>query len=99
MTRTRFLGTGFAVPDRIVTNDDLAQVMDTSDEWIRTRTGIEQRHWVREGETGAGLALAAAERALAAAGLRPDDLDAIVCATSTPDHFVPGTGVFLQRLL
>jgi 3-oxoacyl-[acyl-carrier-protein] synthase III len=99
MPRSRFLGTGFAVPDRIVTNDDLAQVMDTTDEWIRTRTGIEERHWVREGETGAGLALAAAERALAAADLRPGDLDAIVYATSTPDHFAPGGGVFLQRLL
>lgn len=99
MPRSRFLGTGFAVPDRIVTNNDLAQVMDTTDEWIRTRTGIEERRWVREGETGAGLALAAAERALAAADLRPSDLDAIVYATSTPDHFAPGGGVFLQRLL
>ena len=49
MLRARFLGTGFAVPDRVVTNDDLARVMDTTDEWIRTRTGIEQRRWVREG--------------------------------------------------
>jgi 3-oxoacyl-[acyl-carrier-protein] synthase-3 len=99
MPRARFLGTGFAVPDRVVTNDDLSRLMDTSDEWIRTRTGIEQRRWVREGETGAGLAHAASVRALETAGLGPGDLDAIVYATSTPDHFAPGNGVYLQRLL
>jgi 3-oxoacyl-[acyl-carrier-protein] synthase III len=99
MLRARFLGTGFAVPDRIVTNDDLSRLMDTSDEWIRTRTGIQERRWVREGETGAGLAHLASLRALEAAGLVAGDLDAIVYATSTPDHFAPGNGVYLQRLL
>jgi len=99
MPRARFLGTGFAVPDRVVTNDDLSTLMDTTDEWIRTRTGIQQRRWVREGETGAGLAHAASLRALEAAGLGPGDLDAIVFATSSPDHFAPGNGVYLQRLL
>ena len=99
MRRSRFLGTGLAVPDRVVTNDELSRLMDTSDEWIRTRTGIQERRWVREGETGAALALAATERALDAASLAPSDIDAIVYATSTPDHFAPGNGVFLQRLL
>ena len=99
MPLARFLGTGFAVPDRVVTNDDLSQLMDTSDEWIRTRTGIRERRWAREGETGAGLARAASLRALEAAGLEAADVDAIVYATSTPDHFAPGNGVFLQRLL
>ena len=99
MLRSRFLGTGFAVPDRVVTNDDLSEIMNTTDEWIRTRTGIQERHWVREGETGAELALAATRWALEAAGLGAGDLDAIVYATSTPDHFAPGNGVFLQRLL
>ncbi len=99
MTRTAFLGTGHAVPDRVVTNDDLSRVMDTSDEWITTRTGIRERHWVREGETGAALALRASHAALAAAGTGPDDLDAIVYATSTPDHFAPGNGVYLQHQL
>ncbi|MGH7630345.1 MAG: beta-ketoacyl-ACP synthase III [Gemmatimonadales bacterium] len=99
MPHTRILGTGFAVPDRIVTNHDLAAVMDTSDEWIRTRTGIGERRWAREGETGAALGCRAAVRALEAAELRPSDLDAIVFATSTPDHFAPGNGVYLQRLL
>jgi 3-oxoacyl-[acyl-carrier-protein] synthase-3 len=99
MPRAHFLGTGLAVPDRVVTNDDLAQLMDTSDEWIRTRTGIQQRRWVREGETNADLARAASLQALEAAGLEPAAIDVIVYATSTPDHFAPGGGVYLQRLL
>src|SRR6476661_1464115 len=99
MPRVRFLGTGFAVPDRVVSNDDLSRLMDTSDEWIRTRTGIQERRWVREGETNAGLAHAASLRALEAAGLAPGELEAIVYATSTPDHFAPGNGVYLQRRL
>jgi 3-oxoacyl-[acyl-carrier-protein] synthase-3 len=97
--RARFLGTGFAVPDRIVTNDELSALMDTTDEWIRTRTGIQQRHWVNEGETGTELGLRATQQALEMAGLSPGDLDAIVYATSSPDHFAPGNGVYLQRLL
>ena len=64
MQRTRFLGTGFAVPERVVTNDELSQLMDTTDEWIRTRTGIQQRRWVTEGETGTELGLQASQRAL-----------------------------------
>jgi 3-oxoacyl-[acyl-carrier-protein] synthase-3 len=99
MVRARFLGTGLAVPDRVVTNDDLSQVMDTSDEWIRTRTGIEERRWVTPGQTGAAMALDASRAALDMAGLQPGDVDAIVYATSTPDHFAPGNGVYLQHLL
>jgi 3-oxoacyl-[acyl-carrier-protein] synthase-3 len=99
MLRSRFIGTGFAVPDRVVTNNDLSVVMDTTDEWIRTRTGIQERRWVTEGETGAGLARLASERAIARAGIDPRSIDAIVFATSTPDHFAPGGGVFLQRML
>ena len=96
---SRILGTGMAVPDRVVTNDDLAAVMDTSDEWITTRTGIRERRWVQPGETGVDLALVAAQRALEAAGMAPDALDAILFATSSPDHFAPGNGVFLQHRL
>jgi 3-oxoacyl-[acyl-carrier-protein] synthase-3 len=99
MPRSRFLGTGFAVPDRVVTNDELSRLMDTTDEWIRSRTGIRERHWVNEGETGVDLAHRATQRALEMAGLAAGDLDAIVYATSSPDHFAPGNGVFLQRLL
>ncbi|MDQ3222817.1 MAG: 3-oxoacyl-ACP synthase, partial [Gemmatimonadota bacterium] len=99
MQRTRILGTGFCVPDRVVTNDELSRLMDTTDEWIRTRTGIEERRWVTEGETGVDLAHRATERALEMAGVKPIDLDAIVYATSSPDHFAPGNGVYLQRSL
>lgn len=99
MTRTRFLGTGFAVPDRVVTNDELSRIMDTSDEWIRTRTGIQERRYVREGETGVDLALAATRRALEMADVPASSVDAIVYATSTPDHFAPGNGVYLQRAM
>jgi 3-oxoacyl-[acyl-carrier-protein] synthase III len=99
MTRSRFLGTGFAVPDRVVTNEELSALMDTTDEWIRTRTGIRERRWVNAGETGVDLAHRATQRALAMADLPADQLDAIVYATSSPDHFAPGNGVYLQRLL
>jgi 3-oxoacyl-[acyl-carrier-protein] synthase-3 len=99
MTQARFLGTGVALPDRIVTNNELSRSMDTSDEWIRTRTGIQERRWVTPGETGAGLSLKASRAALEMAGLDALDLDAIVYATSTPDHFAPGGGVYLQHLL
>jgi 3-oxoacyl-[acyl-carrier-protein] synthase-3 len=92
-------GTGRAVPERVVTNDELAGLMDTSDEWIRARTGIQERHWIREGDTGVGLAVEASRQALTAAGAGAGELDAIVYATSTPDHFAPGNGVFLQRAL
>jgi 3-oxoacyl-[acyl-carrier-protein] synthase III len=97
MLRTAFLGTGLRVPSRVVTNHDLATLMDTSDEWIQERTGIVQRHWVTPGETGAAMARDASLMALGEAGLEPGAVDAIVVATLSPDHFFPGTGVFLQR--
>jgi 3-oxoacyl-[acyl-carrier-protein] synthase-3 len=73
-------GVGSSLPPRVVPNTWFESRMDTSDEWIRTRTGIQQRHWVNEGETGTELGLKATERALEMAGLRPGDLDAIVYA-------------------
>lgn len=99
MTRTIFLGTGFHVPERVVRNEDLTTLMDTSDEWIRERSGIEERRWVGEGDTSAGMAADASRNALEQAGLAAEELDAIVLATLSPDHFFPGTGVFLQREL
>jgi 3-oxoacyl-[acyl-carrier-protein] synthase III len=99
MTRSRILGTGMAVPARVVTNDDLALVMDTSDEWISVRTGIRRRHWAVAGESGVDMARDASVRAIEAAGLTPGAIDAIVLATSTPDHFAPGNGVLLQHRL
>jgi 3-oxoacyl-[acyl-carrier-protein] synthase III len=99
MLRTRFLGTGFAVPDRVVTNQELSELMDTTDEWIRTRTGIQERRWVNEGETGTELGLQASRKAMDMAGVKPAEIDAILYATSSPDHFAPGNGVYLQRML
>lgn len=88
-----------SVPTRVVTNHELATRMETSNEWIIERTGIEERRWVSDGETGATLATAAAKEAIERAGLRPRDIDMIVYATLSPDFNFPGTGVFLQRAL
>ncbi len=99
MPRTEFIATGFYVPPRIVTNDELATLMDTSDEWITQRSGIKTRHWVEPGTTCSSLAAEATKQALAKADLKPSDLDCIIFATTTPDHFFPGNGVFLQRML
>jgi len=99
MPRTEFIATGMYVPPRVVTNDELAVMMDTSDEWITQRTGIKQRHWVEPGTTCAALAHQATLQALERAGLQASDLDCIVFATASPDHFFPGNGVFLQRML
>jgi 3-oxoacyl-[acyl-carrier-protein] synthase-3 len=87
------------VPERVVTNEDLARRMDTSDEWIRQRTGIAERHWIDEGQAPVDLAQPAAERALAAAGIEAGDLDCIVLATLSPQAEFPGTSFFLQHRL
>ncbi|MFQ5690532.1 MAG: 3-oxoacyl-ACP synthase III family protein [Gemmatimonadota bacterium] len=99
MVRTLFLSTGYHVPERVVTNAELAELMDTTDEWIRQRSGIEERRWVEDGQCGSDLAATAARRALERAGLEASDLDCLIVATLSPDHFFPGTGVFLQRKL
>jgi 3-oxoacyl-[acyl-carrier-protein] synthase-3 len=99
MPRTAFLATGFYVPERVVTNHELEDYMDTSDEWIRQRSGIEERRWAAEEEGGSDMAKVAAERALEKAGMEAAELDCIVLATLSPDYFFPGTGVFLQRKL
>ena len=97
--RSRILGIGMAVPKRIVTNNDLAAKMETSHEWIVERTGIEQRHWVEQGETGTTLATAASKQAIERAGIDAKDIDLIIYATLSPDFFFPGTAVFVQRAL
>jgi len=99
MPRTEFISTGFYVPDRVVKNDEFTQWMDTSDEWIRTRTGITERRWVADGQSGSDMAYEATQLALGRAGLKAADLDCIVYCTLSPDFFFPGTGVFLQRKL
>jgi 3-oxoacyl-[acyl-carrier-protein] synthase III len=87
----RIAGLGAHLPARIVTNDELARDLDTSDEWIRTRTGIRQRHVAAPGEATSDLAVAAGKAALADAGLGIEDVAAVLVATTTPDHTVPGT--------
>jgi 3-oxoacyl-[acyl-carrier-protein] synthase-3 len=99
MPRTEFIATGFYVPPRVVSNVELAAMMDTTDDWITQRTGIKQRHWVEPGTTCSSLAAEATRMALQRADLQATDLDCIVFATASPDHFFPGNGVFLQRLL
>jgi 3-oxoacyl-[acyl-carrier-protein] synthase-3 len=88
-----------SVPKRVVTNNELAALMETSDEWIIERTGIHERRWISEGETGASMATAASTQALERAGLQPRDIDMIIYATLSPDFCFPGTGVFVQRAL
>lgn len=99
LTRARISGTGMYVPDRVVTNDDLAALMDTTDEWIQQRTGIQERRWINPGQTPADLAVEASKAALDDAGLDADDIDCILLATLSPEHHFPGTSFFLQDRL
>jgi len=101
MYNSRITGMGFYVPDNVVTNDDLAKVMDTSDEWIQERTGIKERRWIEEGsdETSASMGAKAAKIAIERAGLTNEDIDFIVFATLSPDYYFPGCGVQIQEML
>jgi 3-oxoacyl-[acyl-carrier-protein] synthase-3 len=92
-------GLGHAAPQRLVTNADLEAVLDTSDEWIRTRSGIGARHWAGEGETTASLAVEAITGALKDAGRTPDDIGFLVVATCTPDQLLPHTGASIADAL
>ena len=97
--RSVIVGTGSALPQRVVTNQDLAAEIDTSDEWIVERTGIRQRYIAGEGETTGTLATDAARKALAAAEMEADKIDLIVLATATPDHTFPATATTVQHAL
>ncbi len=97
--RATILGTGSAVPERIVTNSELETLVDTSDEWIRSRTGVRERRIVMEGENTSDLAEKAARQALAMAGTEPEEVDMIVVATVTPDMPFPATACLVQRRL
>ena len=99
MIYSRIIGTGSYLPHNVVTNADLARRMDTSDEWIRSRTGIRQRHIADEGETSSSLALEASKAAIARAGIAAKEIDLIIIATSTPDYVFPSTACLLQAKL
>ncbi len=93
------VGTGSYLPERILTNADLAKMVDTSDEWIVTRTGIRERHIAAKEQASSDLAIEAARRALAQAKVAPQDIDMILVATITPDMFFPSTACFVQKAL
>jgi 3-oxoacyl-[acyl-carrier-protein] synthase-3 len=99
MPRTAFAALGTYVPERVVTNEELTRYMETSDEWITQRTGIQSRRWVKEGQENSDLALEASKRALAKAGWDAKDVEAIVYASLSPDHMFPGDGCFLNAKL
>ncbi|WPR73642.1 beta-ketoacyl-ACP synthase III [Algoriphagus sp. NG3] len=100
MKKSRILGVGHYVPERIVTNHELSGMMNTNNEWIVERTGIESRHWFTPGvDTVTNMSAKASEIALQRAGVKASEIDFIVFATITPDYFIPGNGVLLQREL
>ena len=99
MRASRIAGTGRYLPVKVLTNDELAERVATSDEWIRTRTGIRQRHIAAPEETTSDLALRASRAAIAAAGMTPADIDLIILATATPDMIFPSTACILQDKL
>jgi 3-oxoacyl-[acyl-carrier-protein] synthase-3 len=96
---SRIVGTGAYLPEKVLTNADLEKMVDTTDEWIRSRTGIERRHIAAEGETTVDMAEKAARRALEAAGVSPAEVDFIAFGTTTPDMIFPNCGVLLQARL
>ena len=100
MYNSTIIGTGYYVPENIVTNDDLSKLMDTSDEWIRERTGIEQRRFATRGkDTTTSMGVRAAERAIEKAKINKEDIDFLIFATLSPDYYFPGCGVLAQKEL
>jgi len=99
MTYARIAGIGSFLPEKVITNKDLEKTIDTSDEWIRERTGIKRRHIASDGETTSSMGLEAARRAMEMAGVGPDDIDLIVVGTATPDKVFPATACIIQRQL
>lgn len=99
MPRAAILGLGQCLPERVVTNDDLSRMFDTSDEWIRQRTGISERRYVQNGTGPADLALVATKQAVEAAGIALTDIEFIIFATLNPDYFFPGSACILQEKL
>jgi 3-oxoacyl-[acyl-carrier-protein] synthase III len=99
VTRSVIAGSGSSIPTNRITNDRLATILETSDEWIRERSGVEERRFVEAGTSTLALSLPAATQAIEAAGLVPADIDLVVYATMSPDHYMPGNGCLLQAAL
>lgn len=99
MTYAHIVGWGKFVPAKILTNDDISKIVDTSDEWIVSRTGIKERRIAGPKDTAASMGLAAAKDAIELAGIRPTEIDLIICATATPEHFFPSTASLIQDAL
>jgi 3-oxoacyl-[acyl-carrier-protein] synthase-3 len=99
MTYSRIVGTGRYLPERVMTNFDLEKIVETSDEWIRTRTGVERRHVVAEDQTTSDMCIEAAKAAMADAGVKPTDIDLVITGTTTPDLIFPNVSTIIQHNL
>ena len=99
MTYSRIVGTGRYLPERIMTNADLEKIVDTTDEWIRTRTGVERRHVVEPDQTTSDMCVEAAKKAMDAAGVKPQDIDMVITGTTTPDLIFPNISTIIQHRL
>ena len=99
MTFSRIVGTGRYLPERIMTNADLEKIVDTTDEWIRTRTGVERRHVVAPDQTTSDMCVEAAKKAMDAAGVTAQDIDLVITGTTTPDLIFPNISTIIQHRL
>ncbi|MBI3739547.1 MAG: 3-oxoacyl-ACP synthase, partial [Chloroflexi bacterium] len=99
MPYAHITGWGMAVPESVLTNDDLSKIIDTNDEWIRDHTGIRERHIARENDFPSTLAVEASIKALKVANLKPTDIDLIICSTSSPEYIFPATACLIQDQL
>src|SRR5210317_2435219 len=99
MTYSRIAGTGRYLPERIMTNFDLEKIVDTTDEWIRTRTGVERRHVVEEDQTTSDMCVRSAQNAMEDAGVTPADVDMVITGTTSPDVVFPNVSTIIQHRL
>ena len=99
MNRSKIIGLGFQVPDNVVSNFDLEEMMETTDEWIQTRSGIKERRWATEDVATSDLALEASKKAIKMAGISSEDIDLVIVGTISSDYFFPGVSAQLQDQL
>ena len=97
MNRVKIISTGYYLPEKVLTNKDMERIVDTTDEWIVKRTGIKQRHIAKDDEASSDMGIKAASIAIKKSGINPDEIDGIICATITPDHFFPSTASIIQK--